>query len=249
MEDGGVRKEPCRYADRSPPDRAPHLPRYRRGGKASLHRANGHTLARRPQSGRRGHENRTCGRARRARLHADKRRATPARHARTRHRAGSTCARARRAHVVSRYPLPDRPAANTSPPCEIAECGCHHVHPRTRARAEKRRQGDLREGRPGLPRRRTRGHIHARDDWRALRPSTWHLQRALRQRGNWAPARRCAHVRHRRRRYGVGCVSPAHPAGQGVLRGRSARRGHRLRARARPGDGMRGRARLRADRG
>lgn len=46
MEDGGVRKEPCRYADRSPPDRAPHLPRYRRGGKASLHRANGHTHAR-----------------------------------------------------------------------------------------------------------------------------------------------------------------------------------------------------------
>ena len=48
MEDGGVRKEPCRYADRSPPDRAPHLPRCRRGGKASPHRANGHTLARRP---------------------------------------------------------------------------------------------------------------------------------------------------------------------------------------------------------
>lgn len=97
--------------------------------------------------------------------------------------------------------------------------------------------------------RRTRGHIHARDDWRALWPSTWHLQRALRQRGNWAPTRRCAHVRHRWRRYGVGCVSPAHPAGQGVLRGRSARRGHRLRARARPSDGMRGRARLRANRG
>ncbi|MFQ7392375.1 MAG: ABC transporter ATP-binding protein [Collinsella aerofaciens] len=53
-----------------------------------------------------------------------------------------------------------------------------------------------------------------------------------------------AHVRHRRRRYGVGCVSPAHPAGQGVLRGRSTRRGHRLRARTRPGDGIRGRARL-----
>ena len=32
----------------APLDRAPHLPRYRRGGKASLHRANGHTLARRP---------------------------------------------------------------------------------------------------------------------------------------------------------------------------------------------------------
>ena len=31
-----------------PPDRAPHLPRYRRGGKASLHRANGNALARRP---------------------------------------------------------------------------------------------------------------------------------------------------------------------------------------------------------
>ena len=100
----------------------------------------------------------------------------------------------------------------------------------------------FRAGAPG-------GHIHARDDWRALWPSTWHLQRALRQRGNWAPTRRCAHVRHRWRRYGVGCVSPAHPAGQGVLRGRSARRGHRLRARARPSDGMRGRARLRANRG
>ena len=48
---------------------------------------------------------------------------------------------------------------------------------------------------------------------------------------------------------GSGCVSPAHPAGQGVLRGRSARRGHRLRACARPSGGMRGRARLRADRG
>ncbi len=43
---------------------------------------------------------------------------------------------------------------------------------------------------------------------------------------------------------GSAVFSPAHPAGQGVLRGRSARRGHRLRARARPGDGMRGRARL-----
>ena len=47
-EDGGVCKEPCGYADRSPPDRAPHLPRCRRGGKAPLHRANGHTLTRRP---------------------------------------------------------------------------------------------------------------------------------------------------------------------------------------------------------
>ena len=174
---------------RSPPDRAPHLPRYRRGGKASLHRANG-TLSpddhsRVDEAMKTAHVEELAERDFMQISDGQRQRVMLAR-AIAQYPA---CARARRAHVVSRYPLPDRPAANTSPPCEIAECGCHHVHPRTRARAKKRRQGDLREGRPGSSAPAHPRTYHARDDRRALRPSTWHLQRALRQRGNWAPAR------------------------------------------------------------
>ncbi len=135
--------------------------------------------------------------------------------------------------------------------CEIAECGCHHVHPRTRARAEKRRQGDLREGRPGSSAPAQRRHIHARDDWRSS--TAFNMALANERFGSGVEIGRPHGDAHTfviagTHRYGSRlCFASSSGKEQGAFyAGVSARRAIDCEARTRPGGGMRGRARLRA---